>query len=397
LFTHYVDESTALFGLANESVAQGIPIFKALNICDKYFCSRPLIPEFLRIYGPQIRTVYGSTEGGYDDADEVAFYEALPNLTQLSTNWLEEHMADLKLPALKRLQLYTIPSEAVTTNFYFLVNFPNLTHLWLPYFGEDEYLIVMTALGQYFAIRNGWRGSSGRTLTVSFDVIDPELTPTEGVARLLQELAVADGRILIEEMPIRLLENAVSLFRHQQEKLRNFGKCIRSLNGFSSCLNEVELPNMRKLDMSWDTEGTKAWEGDYSRTVSWPKLEEVKIYPCAVNDVGCLAQLVFGGGVFRPSVNRVHCSLEILFSLESNKTRLGLANFPNLTHLTLDFEPDDVGLFRSLMRVLPTSCSKLQFLCFWVNFTLGDEDFLGVDEEGHNLTTTPPLLQLPGK
>jgi hypothetical protein len=52
-------------------------------------------------------------------------------------------------------------------------------------------------------------------------------------------------------------------------------------------------------------------------------------------------------------------------------------NFPNLTHLTLDFEPDDVGLFRSLMRVLPTSCSKIQFLCFWVDFTSGDEDFLG--------------------
>jgi hypothetical protein len=57
LFTHYVDESTALFGLASESVAQGIPFFKALNIGDTYFCSHPLIPEFLRIYGPQIRTV----------------------------------------------------------------------------------------------------------------------------------------------------------------------------------------------------------------------------------------------------------------------------------------------------------------------------------------------------
>jgi hypothetical protein len=279
LFTHYVDESAALFGLANESVAQGIPFFKALNNCDKYFCSRPLIPEFLRIYGPQIHTVYGSTEGGDVDADEVAFYEALPNLTQLSTNWLEEDMAYLKLPALKRLQLYTIPPEAAITNFNFLVNFPNLTHLWLPYFGEDEYLEVMSALGQYFAMRNGCKGSSGRTLTVSFDVIDPELIPTEGVKRLLQELAIADSRILIEEMPIRLLDNAVGLFRHQQEKLRTFGKCIRSLNGFSSCLYEVELPNMRKLDVSWDTEGTKAWEGDHSRTVSWPKLEEVRIYP----------------------------------------------------------------------------------------------------------------------
>jgi hypothetical protein len=207
--------------------------------------------------------------------------------------------------------------------------------LWLPYFGEDEYLDIMSALGQYFAMRNGWKGSSGRTLTVCFDVIDPELIPTERVKRLLQELAIADGRILIEEMPIRLLDNAVSLFSHQQEKLRTFGKYIRSLNGFSSCLYEMELPNMRKLDVSWDTEGTKAWEGDYSRTVSWPKLEEVEIYRCAVNDVKCLAQIVFGSGVFRPSVKRLHCSMEILFSLGSNEARLGLANFPNLTHLTL--------------------------------------------------------------
>jgi hypothetical protein len=153
---------------------------------------------------------------------------------------------------------------------------------------------------------------------------------------------------------------------------------------------------MRKLDVRWDTEGTKAREGGFSRTVSLPKLEEVKINICAVKDVRCLAQLMFGSAVFRPSLNRVHCSLEILFSLESN-AHLGLANCPNLTHLTLDFDPDDVGLFRSLMRVLPTSCSKIQFLCFWVDFTLGDEDFLGVDEKGYNITKIPPLLQFPGK
>jgi hypothetical protein len=92
VFTLYVEESTALHELVDEEIAQGIPFFRALNIGDKYFCSRPLITEFLCIYGTQIRTVYGSNKRGDVVPDEVAFYEAKPNLTQLSTNWLEEHV-----------------------------------------------------------------------------------------------------------------------------------------------------------------------------------------------------------------------------------------------------------------------------------------------------------------
>jgi hypothetical protein len=232
---------------------------------------------------------------------------------------------------------------------------------------------------------------------LELDDFDEELVQTEGLFRLLQELAVADGRILIEEMPVQLLDTAASLLYHQQQKLRTFAKFIRSLNGFSSCLYDVELPNMRKLDVSWDTQGTKAREVGYSRTVSWPKLEEIKIDICAEDDVRCLAQLVFGSEVLRPSVKRLHCCMEILFSLESTKTHRELANFPNLTHLTLDLDSEDVEMFRSLMRVLPTSCSKIQFLYFWVDLTLGDQDFLGVDKEGDNLTTTRPLRQFPGK
>jgi hypothetical protein len=96
---------------------------------------------------------------------------------------------------------------------------------------------------------------------LELDDVDEELIQTEGLFRLLQELAVGDGRILIDEMPVQLLDSAASLLYHQQEKLRTFGKCIRSLNGFSSCLYDVELPNMRKLDVSWDTQGTSKGGG----------------------------------------------------------------------------------------------------------------------------------------
>jgi hypothetical protein len=242
-FTLYVNENTALDGLENEEIAHGIPFFRRLDIMDSSFCSHPLIPSFLRIYGSQIHTVYGSYEGRRVVPDEVAFYEALTNLTQLFTNWLGDNVADVKMPALKRLHLHTIPSQgselAAKNNFNFLLNFPNLTHLWLVYCCEEDYLEAMIALGQYFTSRNEWEGSSGRTLTVSFDDIqqpgncDEELIPTEGVGRLLQELAIADGRILIEKMTVQLLDEAVRLFHHQRggQLLRSFGKCIRSLRG----------------------------------------------------------------------------------------------------------------------------------------------------------------------
>jgi hypothetical protein len=214
------------------------------------------------------------------------------------------------------------------------------------------------------------------------------------VANLLQELAVADGRILLENMPIMLLDEAIRLFHHQrggQLLLSSFGKCILSLIGLSSSLYEVELPNLLKLDVNSNWEGTTARDGDYSRTVSWPKLVEVKW-----NERNeCLAKLVFGSGVFRPSVKRLECDLELL-SLFSKEAHLLLANFPNVTHLELNVKAEEVGLFRSVMRGLPASCPKIQFLqltgfyCHW-----GDEDFLGGDEEGG--LTTPPLLQLTGK
>jgi hypothetical protein len=46
-----------------------------------------------------------------------------------------------------------------------------------------------------------------------------------------------------------MLDEAVRLFSNQPGKLRRFGKCVRSLRGFSSSLYEVELPNMRKLEI----------------------------------------------------------------------------------------------------------------------------------------------------
>jgi hypothetical protein len=64
--------------------------------------------------------------------------------------------------------------------------------------------------------------------------------------------------------------------------------------------------------------------------------------------------------------------------------------------LELYFGAADVGLFRSLMRVIPVSCPKIQFLQLTAFFLLGDEDFLRVEGEGV-LLPTPPLLQFPGK
>jgi hypothetical protein len=403
--TLYVDKNKkkTLHELMEDEIARGIPFFRRLNVRDSSFFSHPLTPSFLRIYSSQLHTVYHCYDGSDVAPEEVAFYEALPNLTQLSTNWLGDSVADGKLPALQRLQLHTEPSvlskRAVgTIDFHFLLNFPNLTQLWLPYMRIIQEVQVLSALGPYVKKWNGLEGSSRRTLTIflrPYDDFPSELTTAEKeqVAVLLQELAVADGRILIEKMNVKLLDEAVRHFYHQrggQFLLSSFGKCIRSLWGFSSSLYEVELPNMRKWNVFPALAGT-ARDGDYSRTVSWPKLEEVNLI---MRNEG-LAKLVFGSGVFRPSVKRLLCSLTLL-SQGSKEARLSLANFPNLTHLTLNVNAE-VGLFRSVMRVLPTSCSKIQFLQLNAFFPLEDEDLLGVDgKEGLKLTP-PPLLQLPGK
>jgi hypothetical protein len=80
-----------------------------------------------------------------------------------------------------------------------------------------------------------------------------KLNPTEiqKVANLLPVLAVADGIILIENMPDQLLDEAARIFWLQRERqilLICLEKCIRSLIGFSSSVYELpELPNMRKL------------------------------------------------------------------------------------------------------------------------------------------------------
>jgi hypothetical protein len=139
---------------------------------------------------------------------------------------------------------------------------------------------------------------------------------------------------------------------------------------------------------------------NYSRTVSWPKLEEIRfdvVWEYRKKDEARrMTEIVFRNGVQqRPSVHRLECKLDLL-ALGSNEDHLLLGNLPNLTHLTIHFEKDDVGLFRSVVRVLPTSCSKIQFFEICVNFDLGDEDFLGVDGEGLHLPT-PPLIQFPGK
>jgi hypothetical protein len=401
--TLYVDDDTALHELIDEEITHGIPFFRGLNVRDSSFFSHPRIPKFLGIYGSQINTVHGPYCGDDVDRHEVAFYEALPNLTQLSTGWLGDKVPAVKMPALQRLKLHTIRSGSsnwtAKNNFDFLQNFPKLTHLWLPRMNIVEHVQVWCAFGPYFKKRNGLEECFRRTLTISpfLGACPEELSPSqkENVVNLLQELAVADGRILLENMPIMLLDEAVRLFRHQRggKLLSSFGKCIRSLIGVSSSLYEVELPNLRRLEVYSMSEGT-ARDGDYSRTVSWPKLEEVRLKM----ENECLAKLVFGSGVFRPSVKRLDCSLkDLLLSLGSSEARLLLGNFPNLTHLTLTFKAEDVRLFRSVMRVLPTSCPKIQLLFVDSYFPLGDEDLLGVDgKEGRKLAT-PPLLQLRGK
>jgi hypothetical protein len=410
-----VNKKTVLDKLMDEETDR-IPFFRRLYISDSSFFSHPLIPSFLRTYGPQIHTVvrcsyqykYYSNDDG-NEPEQVAFYQALPNLTQLSTRWLGDSVPDVKMPALQRLQLGRLRSEytgrAVKLNFDFLQQFPKLRHFWLPKMTMSDYVKVLCALGPYIEAGNRGNVSCGRTLTIfvdfdsiSYENFDDERRSNERVARLLRELAVAEGRILIEKMPVQLLDEAVRLFHHQLggQLLRSFGKCIRSLIGFLSSLYELELPNMRKLDATFALDGTSR-NGDYSRTVSWPNLEHVKVgSPKKEGDVSYMAKLVFGSGVLRPSVKRLYCDLKILAYLGSNEAHLLLLNFPNLTCLTLSMEAEEVGLFHSLMRVLPASCQKINILDLSVYFLLGDEDFLGVDDEGL-LLTTPPLLHFKGK
>jgi hypothetical protein len=164
---------------------------------------------------------------------------------------------------------------------------------------------------------------------------------------------------------------------------------------FSSCLFEVELPNMWKFISNWGS-GWTAKEGGDSMTDSWLTLEDVILN---INDkanlVSYLEKLLFGSGVLRPSVKRIHCSLKILLSVGSNEAHLLMKNLPNLTHLTLKVNAEEVELLRSLIRRLPSSCLKIQLLELTAFFPLGDGDFLGVNgEEG---LVPSPLLQLPGK
>jgi hypothetical protein len=116
-------------------------------------------------------------------------------------------------------------------------------------------------------------------------------------------------------MLVSLLDEAVRLFQNQQRRkpLKSFGKCIRFLIGFSSSLYEVGLPNMRRLEVGWAQKGT-ARDGDYSRIFSWPNPEEVRLDTnrSTVNDVTYVTKLVFGSGLLRPSVKRLHFDLYLL-------------------------------------------------------------------------------------
>jgi hypothetical protein len=401
VFTLYVNEvsdedivnkNTVLDRLMDEETDR-IPFFRRLYISDSSFFSHPLIPSFLCTYGVQIHTVvrcfchfyeYSVRDG--NEAEQVAFYQALPNLTQLSTRWLGDRIPDGKMPALERLQLRRLRCNYINRtgklNFDFLQQLPNLSHFWLPEMRVEAYVKVLCALGSYFEAVNKGKVSCGRTRTifVDLDCISDEIFHDEWISnvrvkRLLRELAVADGRILIQNMPIQLLDEAIRLFRRQRGGnllLSSFGKCIRSLYGFSSSLYEVELPNMRKLEVTGALGGTSK-NGDYSRTVRWPKLKNVKVqsFPIMADDVSYIAKLVFGSGVHRPSVKRLHFDMKTLLSLDSNEAHLLLLNFPNLTCLSLWMEEEeDVGLFHSLMGMLPTCCPKIRFssytpLFFW--------------------------------
>jgi hypothetical protein len=413
-FTLYVDRNTALEELvAEETARDGILFFRRLDIRYSPFFLSPIIPSFLRTYGDQIHTVYRADCDDDVLPEEVAFIQALPNLVELHTSWLGPNAPNVKMRALKHLHLYRRQFESsddsrewgAEVDLGYLHNFPNLTHLGLPYalglWDEDVHLL--SALGDYLEGRRKESSSSGRTLTISlgwyFEVYRhiEELNPAERqkVATLLQELALADGGIVIENLPVQLLDEAVRVFHHQEggqkKLLRSFGKSIRSLGAFSSSLYEVELPNLRSFGACLATQGT-ARDGDFSKILHWPKLEEI----CVRSSVSrYMKKLLLGSGV-RPSVKRLEFDLDILF-LGSNEAIRLLRIFPNLTDLTLNFGgARDVGIFRSVMQVLPTSCPKIEFISLSVGFSLGHEDYFRVDGEvGEGLN--PPLMKFPGK
>jgi hypothetical protein len=313
------EENRTLDGFMDEQ--KKIP-FKTLDFFEtraSSFYSHPLLPSFLQTYGPQINWIHTpsgfflhpNAEAEVDEVPpekELAFYQGLPNLIHLCLftyrlweNVLLPTIEEEKLPFLRKLQSISIllagygpyDSCEVIGSIDFLRHCPNLRKLsLLSEMPLVESVKVLTALGDYFAARNGWKGGIPPTLKIFI----PNTTLTkqsrhehlkqlreieEGMAnKLLEELAASDGRILIENMPITLLDGAVRLFSKQRQlgKLRSFGKCITSLIGFSDSLYEVELPNMRilRVDVELIFLG-KEREGDYTKTVNWPKLERIEL------------------------------------------------------------------------------------------------------------------------
>jgi hypothetical protein len=451
------DEDWTLDGFMDEQ--NKIP-FKTLNFTKtkaSFFYSHALLPSFLQTYGPQIHRI--QTPSGFflhPNADEVppqkelSFYQGLPHLTHLSlfTSNLGENVPlptieEEKLPFLRQLQSFSIrfagyevyDSCEVIRNIDFLRHCPNLRKLSIHHdMHLDESVKVLTALGDYFAARNGWKEGIPPTLTIFIKNTTLATIPhqqhqrqpqqiDEGMAnKLLEELAASDGGILIENMPITLLNDAVRHFCNQPGTLRRFGKCVRSLIGFSSSLYEVKLPNMRKLRVDGQRRIflEKEREGDYTKTVSWPKLETIKLDSLVDTDsesdedahvpvtvpvpvpmkegLSYMKKLVFESGL-RSTVKRLDYDFHLhFFSLDDEVPHL-LHNFPNLTQLTfssVSISAKDAESFRSFMRRLPTSVPKLQWLDFSTSFPLKDEDFLLGMNGDDDSCCVPPLLQLSG-
>jgi hypothetical protein len=462
------DEDRTLDGFMD--VQNKIP-FKTLDFFEtraSSFYSHPLLPSFLQTYGPQINRIHtpsgfflhSNAESEFDELPpekELAFYQGLPNLTHLSlfNSNLEENVPlptveEEKLPFLQHLHAISIEfggyyenneSPDVIRNIDFLRHCPNLRKLTLPSMPLVESVKVLTALGDYFASRNGWKGGAPPTLSIFIqdtaatmqsrhDHLKQLRQIDEGmVNKLLEGLAASDGRILIENMPITLLDGAVRLFSKQRGKLRSFGKCITSLVGFSDSLYEVELPNMRKLQMGEElTFLGQEREGDYTETVNWPKLETIKLENYVDNDndsedddadedddsesdddhapavpvqpapvteeLSYMKKLVFESGL-RARVKRLHYHFHLHFLSWGNEGRHLLRNLPKLTQLSLSVNEEDADSFRSLLRNLPTSSPKLQLLKISARFPLKDEDFL-LGMNGDGSCCVPPFLQLSG-
>jgi Leucine-rich repeat (LRR) protein len=433
--------------------------FKTLNfeyMRASSFFSHPLLPSFLQTYGPQIHGIHTSSgfffhptaePEVFPPQKELAFYQGLPNLIHLSlvslfTSSLEENVPlptieEERLSFLPNLQSFSIhfadyggyDSSEVIRNIDFLRHCPNVRKLTLDDMPLVESVKVLTALGDYFAARNGWKGGAPPTLSIFIQNsiftkqsrhqhLKKLRRIDEGmVNKLLEELAASDGRILVDNMPITLLDGAVRLFSKQRGKLRSFGKCITSLIGFSDSVYEVKLPNMRKLRLNGELIILgKEREGDYTKTVSWPKLETIKlenvdeydndsesddddapavpVQPAPVKEDlrSYIKKLVFESGL-RATVKRLDYEFDLHFFISEEAPHL-LRNLPNLTQLTLTFNEEDADSFRCLFRNLPTSSPKLQMLEITTHFPFKDEDFLGMGDDG--CCCVPPLLQLSG-